>query len=111
MLRRCVTLAVSCCLVLALALAPVDLLFAQGDVKKVAAQPPAKAEAATKETPKPDATKSGEPAKKPETAKDDAAKKDAGKTRSPPRWPSRRCRRFRPRSRPRSTRPEKPWPR
>jgi hypothetical protein len=78
-LRRCVTLAVSCCFVLALALAPVDLLFAQGDAKKEA-QPPAKTEAATKETPKPDATQSGDQAKKPETAKDDAAKKDAGKT-------------------------------
>ncbi len=77
MLRRCVTLAVSCCFILALALVPVDLLFAQGDPKKEA-QPPAKTEAATKETPKPDATKGGDQAK-PDTAKDDAAKKDAGK--------------------------------
>jgi outer membrane biosynthesis protein TonB len=85
-LRRCVTLAGSCSLVLALALAPVDLLSAQ-DVKKVDAQaPPAtKAEVTTKETPKPDA-KPGDSAKGPETAKDDA-KKDAGKTTEPPKVP------------------------
>jgi hypothetical protein len=81
-LRRSVTLAGSCCLVLALALAPFDLLFAQDEVKKVA-QPPAKAEvkteAATKETPKTDATKSGETAKTQDSAKDDAAKKDTAK--------------------------------
>jgi outer membrane biosynthesis protein TonB len=77
-LRRCVTLAGSCCLVLALA--PVALLFAQ-DTKKVAAQPPAKAEA-PKDTPKPDATKPGDPAKTQEAPKDDA-KKDAGKTTEP----------------------------
>ena len=82
-LRRCVTLAGSCSLVLALALAPVDLLSAQ-DVKKAAAQPPAKAEVTAKETPKPEATKPGDPAKSPETAKDDA-KKDAGKTTEPPK--------------------------
>jgi hypothetical protein len=73
-LRRCVTLAGSCSLVLALALAPVDLLFAQ-DVKKAAAQPPAKAEV-TKETPKTEQTKSLDAAK-------DDAKKDAGKTTEP----------------------------
>ena len=83
MLRRCLTLAVSCCFVLALAVVPVDLLFAQGDAKKEA-QPPAKTEAATKETPKPDATKSGDQAKKPETAKDDAAKKEPAKPAEPP---------------------------
>ena len=33
-LRRCVTLAVSCCLVLALGLLPVDLLFAQTTPRK-----------------------------------------------------------------------------
>ena len=48
------------------------------------AQPPAKTEVATKETPKPDATKSGDPAKKPETAKDDAAKKEPAKPAEPP---------------------------
>ena len=82
MLRRCVTLAGSCSLVLALALAPVDLLFAQGEVKKAAAaQPPAKAEA-PKETPKTETTKSADPAKSQDAAKDDA-KKDAGKTTEP----------------------------
>jgi hypothetical protein len=79
-LRRCVTLAGSCSFVLALALAPINLLFAQ-DVKKVA-QPPAKADVTTKETPKPDATKPGDPAKAQDTAKDDA-KKDAGKPAEP----------------------------
>jgi hypothetical protein len=74
-LRRCVSLAGSCSLILVLALAPVDLLFAQGEVKKVAVQPPAKAEA-PKETPKTEAPKSGDPAK-------DDAKKDAGKTTEP----------------------------
>jgi hypothetical protein len=78
-LRRCLTLAVSCCSVLALTLVPVQLLSAQDAVKKVAQQPAAKAEVAPKESPKPDATKSGDPAKKPETAQDDAAKKDAAK--------------------------------
>ena len=55
MLRRCLTLAVSCCFVLALAIVPVDLLFAQDEVKKVDAPPPAKAAVTTKETPKTDA--------------------------------------------------------
>ena len=83
MLRRCVTLAGSCSLILALALAPVDLLFAQGEVQKAAVPPPAKAEAA-KETPKSEATKSGDPAKNQDTAKSlDDAKKDAGKTAEP----------------------------
>jgi hypothetical protein len=82
-LRRCLTLAVSCCFVLALAVVPVDLLFAQGDAKKEA-QPPAKTEAATKETPPPVATKSLDQAKKPETAKDDAAKKEPAKPAEPP---------------------------
>jgi hypothetical protein len=79
-LRRCLTLAVSCCFVLALAIVPVDLLFAQDEVKKVDAPPPAKAAVATQETPKTAAPQAGDAAKKPETAKDDAAKKDAGKT-------------------------------
>jgi hypothetical protein len=78
-LRRCVTLAGSCCL--GLALAPVALLFAQDS--KQAVQPPAKA-AVTKEIQKPEATKPGDSAKSPETAKDDA-KKDAGKTTEPPK--------------------------
>jgi hypothetical protein len=82
-LRRCLTLAVSCCFVLALAVVPVDLLFAQGDAKKEA-QPPAKTDAATKGTPTPDATKSLDQAKKPETAKDDAAKKEPAKPAEPP---------------------------
>jgi hypothetical protein len=77
-LRRCVTLAVSCCFVLALFLLPVDVLIAQDAVKK-AAVAPAPAEAVQKETPKTDAPKSGDPAKKTEPAQDDAAKKDAGK--------------------------------
>jgi hypothetical protein len=80
-LRRSLTLTASCCLVLGLALAPVNLLFAQDEVKKVA-QPPAKAE--TKEAPKAtDATKTAEPAKTQETAKEDPAKKDAPKTEAP----------------------------
>jgi hypothetical protein len=80
-LRRSLTLAASCCLVLGLALAPVNPLFAQNEVQKVA-QPPAKAE--TKEAPKStDATKTGETAKKQEAAKDDPAKKDAAKTETP----------------------------
>lgn len=81
MLRRSLTLAASCCLVLGLELAPVNPLFAQNEVQK-AAQPPAKAE--TKEAPKStDATKTGETAKKQEAAKDDPAKKDAAKTETP----------------------------
>jgi hypothetical protein len=83
-LRRCLTLAVSCCFVLALTLLPVELLSAQDAVKKVDQAPAVKAEVATKETPKPDAPKSGDPAKKPETAPDDAAKKDAAKPAEPP---------------------------
>ena len=79
MLRRCLTLACSFCFVLALAIAPVDLLFAQDAAKKAVA-PATKAEVQTKELPKTDAPQSGDAAKKPETAKDDAAKKDAGKT-------------------------------
>jgi hypothetical protein len=82
-LRRCLTLAVSCCFVLALAIAPVDLLFAQGEAKQ-AVPPPAKAAVTTKETPKTDAPQSGDPAKKPETAKDDAAKKEPAKPAEPP---------------------------
>jgi hypothetical protein len=82
-LRRCLTLAVSCCFVLALAIVPVDLLFAQDAVKKEA-QPPAQAPVATKETPKTDAPQAGDPAKKPETAKDDAAKKEPAKPAEPP---------------------------
>jgi hypothetical protein len=78
-LRRFVTLAVSSCLLLALGLTPVDLLFAQGDAKKEA-QPPAKTEAATKETAKTDATKAGEPAKKQEPTKSDATKTEPAKT-------------------------------
>jgi hypothetical protein len=74
-LRRCVTLAGSCSLILALALAPVDLLFAQGEVQKAAVPPPAKAEA-QKEVQKTEAPKSGDPAK-------DDTKKDAGKTAEP----------------------------
>ena len=35
MLRRCLTLAVSCCFVLALTFLPVELLSAQDAVKKV----------------------------------------------------------------------------
>jgi hypothetical protein len=79
-LRRCLTLAVSCCFVLSLTVFPVEMLFAQGEVKKVDQQPPPKAEVAPKDAQKTDAPKTGEPAKKPETAQDDAAKKDAGKT-------------------------------
>lgn len=75
MLRRCLTLAGSCCFVLALAIVPVDLLLAQDAVKK-AVVPPAKAEVQTKT----DVPQGGDAAKKAETAKDDAAKKDAGKT-------------------------------
>jgi hypothetical protein len=82
-LRRCVTLAGSCSLVLALALAPADLLFAQDTAKKGAVPPPAKAEA-PKETQKTEAPKTGEPAKSQETAKDDA-KKDAGKAAETPK--------------------------
>jgi hypothetical protein len=82
-LRRCVTLAGSCSLVLALAVAPADVLFAQDAVKKEAVPPPAKAEA-PKETQKTEAPKTGEPAKSQETAKDDA-KKDAGKTAETPK--------------------------
>jgi hypothetical protein len=78
-LRRCITPAVSCCSVLALFLLPVDVLFAQDAVKKVAVPPPAQAPAVQKETPKTDAPKSGDPAKKTEPAQDDAAKKDAAK--------------------------------
>ncbi len=77
MLRRCLTLAVSCCFVLALTLLPVELLSAQDAVKKVDQAPAVKAEVVQKETTKPDAPKSAEP------AKDDAAKKDAGKTEPP----------------------------
>jgi cytoskeletal protein RodZ len=80
-LRRCLTLAVSCCFVLALAFVPVDLLLAQ-DQK--AAQPPAKAEVTTKATPKTDAPQSGDPAKKTDPAKDDAAKKEPAKAAEPP---------------------------
>ncbi len=79
MLRRCITLAVSCCSVLALLLLPVDVLFAQDAVKKVAVPPPAQAPAVQKETTKTDAPKSGDAAKKTEPAQDDAAKKDAAK--------------------------------
>jgi hypothetical protein len=82
-LRRCLTLAVSCCFVLALAFVPVDLLLAQDAVKKVA-QPPAKAEVTTKDSPKTDAPQSGDPAKKTDPAKDDAAKKEPAKAAEPP---------------------------
>ena len=50
-LRRCVTLAVSCCLVLALALLPVDLLFAQDESRKSLPSLPPKPRSHPKETP------------------------------------------------------------
>jgi len=59
--RRFVTLALSCCLVLAMGITRIDRLFAQ-DVKKAAAPAPA-------QTPKTDAPKT-------ETAKTEPAKKD-----------------------------------
>jgi hypothetical protein len=58
--RRFVTIAVSFCLVLAVGIARVDQLFAQGEPKKDAQDP--KAQATPKETPKTDSTKSSEPA-------------------------------------------------
>jgi len=64
--RRFVTLAVSLCLVLALGIARVDQLFAQGEAKKDT-QPP-KTETPQKETAKPAATKT-DSAAKPEAAK------------------------------------------
>src|SRR5262249_20700604 len=81
-LRRCITLAGTCCFIVSLALAPGDLLFARQESKQ-ATPPPAKAEV-QKETAKPDTTKGGEPAKTQETTKDDA-KKDAPKTTEPPK--------------------------
>ena len=78
MLRRFVTLAVSCCFVLSMAVVPVELLLAQ-DAKQ-AVPPPTKAQAVTKETPTPAQTKPGDQAKTAEPTKDDGAKKDAGKT-------------------------------
>ena len=78
MLRRFVTLAVSCCFVLSMAVVPVELLLAQ-DAKQ-AVPPPTKAQAVTKETPTPAQTKPGDQAKTAEPTKDDSAKKDAGKT-------------------------------
>ncbi len=78
MLRRCLTLAVSSCLVLVLGLTSVDLLFAQGDAKKDA-QPPAKTEVTPKESPKPDAPKAADPAPKQDPAKPEAKKAEPAK--------------------------------
>jgi hypothetical protein len=71
--RRLITIAVSCCLVLAFALVQVDRLFGQDTAKKAEAQPPT-APQTTKETPKTDPGKPAEPAKPQDTPKADAAK-------------------------------------
>jgi hypothetical protein len=93
-LRRFVTLAVSCCLVLGAGLARVDQSFAQGEATK-AAQPPtppaapaktdtagkdaSKTDTASKDAQKPDATKALDQAKTP-----DASKTEAPKAPEPP---------------------------
>jgi len=64
--RRFVTLAVSFCLVLAIGIARVDPLFAQGEAKKDTQAP--KVDTPTKETAKTDSAKTG-PATKPESPK------------------------------------------
>jgi hypothetical protein len=78
-LRRFVTIAVSFCLVLAVGINGVDRLFAQGEAKKDAQAPAAPA---TKETPKPDASKPDQTKTAP--AKPDEAKKEAPKATEPP---------------------------
>jgi hypothetical protein len=83
-LRRFVTLSVSCCLVLGEGLARVDPSFAQGEATKAAQPPaaPAKTDTAAKDAPKPDATKALDPAKRP-----DASKTEAPKATEPPPIP------------------------
>ena len=81
MLRRCLMLAGSSCLVLALGLTTAHALSAQGDAK--VAQPPAKGDVTTKETPKPAATKPGDSAPKQEPTKPDAAKTEPTKPAEP----------------------------